>query len=78
MEKQLSTAMAILGLLLALGMSSAAFILGVQAKKAVSGQQLITVKGLAVKDVQADNAEWTVTISVTEPTFAQGLNKLRA
>ena len=78
MEKQLSTAMAVLGLLLALGMSSAAFILGVQAKKAASGQQSITVKGLAVKDVQADNAEWTVTISVTEPTFAQALNKLRA
>ena len=59
-------------------MSSAAFILGVQAKKAASGQQSITVKGLAVKDVQADNAEWTVTISVTEATFAQALNKLRA
>lgn len=78
MEKQLSTAMAVLGLLLALGMSSAAFILGVQAKKAASGQQSITVKGLAAKDVLADNAEWTVTISVTEPTFAQALNKLRA
>lgn len=78
MEKQLSTAMAVLGLLLAIGMSSAAFILGVQAKKAASGQQSITVKGLAVKDVQADNAEWTVTISVNEPTFAQALNRLRA
>ncbi|OYV20109.1 MAG: hypothetical protein CG439_608 [Methylococcaceae bacterium NSP1-2] len=35
MDKQSSIAMAILGLTLALGMSSAAFILGVQAKKAV-------------------------------------------
>ena len=78
MEKQSTTAMAILGILLALGMSSAAFILGVQAKKAASGQQSITVKGLAVKDVQADNAEWTVTISVNQPTFAEALNKLRA
>jgi uncharacterized protein len=78
MEKQLSTAMAVLGILLAIGMASAAFILGVQAKKAASGQQSITVKGLAVKDVVADNAEWTVTISVNEPTFAQALNRLRA
>jgi uncharacterized protein len=78
MEKQSILAMTTLGVLLALGMSSAAFILGVQAKKAVSGQQSITVKGLAVKDVQADNAEWTVTISVNQPTFAEALSKLRA
>ncbi len=78
MEKQSTLAMTILGILLAIGMSSAAFILGVQAKKAASGQQSITVKGLAVKDVRADNAEWTVSISVNEPTFAEALNKLRA
>jgi uncharacterized protein len=36
------------------------------------------VKGLAVKEVKADNAEWTVTVSVTQPTFAEALNKLRA
>ncbi len=77
MEKQSTLAMTILGVLLALGMSGAAFILGVQAKKAVSGQQSITVKGLAVKDVKADNAEWTVTISVNEPAFAGALNRLR-
>ena len=77
MEKNSILAMSILGVLLAIGMSSAAFILGVQAKKAASGQQSITVKGLAVKDVQADNAEWTVTISVNQPTFAEALNKLR-
>lgn len=78
MEKQSTLAMTILGVLLAIGMSSAAFILGVQVKKAASGQQSITVKGLAVKDVKADNAEWTVSISVNEPTFAEALNKLRA
>lgn len=78
MDKQPTIAMTILGLLLAIGMSSAAFILGVQAKKAASGQQSITVKGLAVKDVKADNAEWTVTVSVNEPTFADALNRLRA
>ncbi len=78
MEKQSTLAMTILGVLLALGMSCAAFILGVQAKKAASGQQSITVKGLAVKDVVADNAEWSVTVSVTQPTFAEALDKLRA
>jgi uncharacterized protein len=78
MEKQSTLAMTILGVLLALGMSSAAFILGVQAKKAASGQQSITVKGLAVTDVKADNTEWSVTISINEPTFTEALTKLRA
>jgi hypothetical protein len=77
MEKQLSTAMAVLGLLVALGMSSAAFILGVQAKKAASGQQSITVKGLAEKAITADAAEWTVSVSVTAPDFAAALAKMR-
>ncbi len=78
MEKQSTLAMTVLGILLAIGMSSAAFILGVQAKKAASGQKSITVKGLAVKDVQADNAEWTVTVSVLKPTFAEALAALRS
>lgn len=77
MEKQLSTAMAILGLLIALGMSSAAFILGVQAKKAATSQQSITVKGLAEKTITADTAEWTVSVSVNAPDFAAALAKLR-
>jgi hypothetical protein len=78
MDKQSSIAMAILGITLALGMSSAAFILGVQAKKAVSSQQSITVKGLAEKAIAADKVEWTVSISVNAPDFAQALAKLRA
>jgi len=77
MEKQSATAMAILGITLALGMSSAAFILGVQAKKTVSSQQSITVKGLAEKAIAADRAEWTVSVSVNAPDFAQALAKLR-
>jgi uncharacterized protein len=78
MEKQFSSAMAILGLTIALGMSSAAFILGVQAKKAVHSQQSITVKGLAEKAITADTAEWTVSVSVQASDFAQALAKLRA
>jgi hypothetical protein len=78
MEKQFSTSMAILGLLLALGMSSAALILGVQVKKAASSQQSITVKGLAEKAIAADRVEWTVSISVNAPDFATALAKIRA
>lgn len=77
MEKQLTYSMAILGLSIAIGMSSAAFILGVQAKKAVSSQQSISVKGLAEKSVQADTAQWTVSIYVTAPEFSQALDSLR-
>lgn len=77
MEKKYVIAMSILGLLLAGGMTFSAYILGMQARKAVPSKNQITVKGLAVKNVQADNAEWTITISVTEPTFAQALERLR-
>jgi len=81
MEKKSIIAMAVLGGLLAMGMSGAAFILGAQTKEAVAGKQQgtqITVKGLAVKDVVADSVEWTVTISVREATFAEALAKIRA
>ena len=75
-QNNLFKAMAILGILLAVGMSAAAFILGVQGKRAVSGQQSITVKGLAEKPIKADSAEWTLTISVTQASQAAALEKL--
>ncbi len=75
-NKSFFNAMTILGLLLAIGMASAAFILGVQAKRAVSGQQSITVKGLAEKPIKADSAEWTLNIGVTDATQRGALNKL--
>jgi hypothetical protein len=50
--------------------------LGVQGKRAVSGQQSITVKGLAEKPIKADSAEWTLTVSVTQPTQAAALEQL--
>jgi uncharacterized protein len=68
--------MMILGLLLAIGMASAAFILGVQAKRAVAGSQSITVKGLAEKPIKADRAEWIVGVGVIADTEAQALKKL--
>ena len=74
-QKDYSKAMMILGLLLAIGMASAAFILGVQAKRAVSGQS-ITVKGLAEKPIKADSAEWQVDVSATADTQANALSNL--
>lgn len=68
--------MTILGLLLAIGMASAAFILGVQAKRAVSGQKSITVKGLAEKPIRADSAEWSINIGVSDETQAGALGVL--
>ena len=75
-QKDFSKAIVVLGLLLAIGMASAAFILGVQAKRAVSGQQSITVKGLAEKPIKADSAEWRIDFSVVDATQAGALQKL--
>ena len=75
-SSQFPKAIIALGLLLAIGMASAAFILGVQAKRAVSGQQSITVKGLAEKPIKADSAEWAINVGVTADTQAAALEKL--
>ena len=72
-----SKAVVILGVLLALGMSSAAFIFGIQAKHIGAGKQSIAVKGLAEKPVTADYAEWTVGLRVQGSNFADALAKLR-
>ncbi len=75
-SSQFPKAIIILGLLLAIGMATAAFILGVQAKRAVAGQQSITVKGLAEKPIKADSAEWTLSLTVKDATQAGALEKL--
>ncbi len=72
-NKSFSNAIIVLGLLLAIGMASAAFILGVQAKRAVAGQQSITVKGLAEKPIKADSAEWTISVGVVADSQAEAL-----
>jgi uncharacterized protein len=72
-NKSFSNAIILLGLLLAIGMASAAFILGVQAKRAVAGQQSITVKGLAEKPIKADSAEWSINVGVAALTQAEAL-----
>ena len=75
-SKSYSNAIIVLGLLLAIGMASAAFILGVQAKRAVAGQQSITVKGLAEKPISADSATWVLNIGVTDAEQRGALEKL--
>lgn len=75
-QNNLFKAMVALGIFLAVGMSAAAFILGVQGKRAMSGQQSITVKGLAEKPIKADSAEWEITVNVTQPSQAAALEKL--
>lgn len=77
-SNQFSKAIMVLGLLLAIGMATAAFILGVQAKRAVAGQQNISVKGLAEKPIKADSAEWVVSVGATDATEAGALIKLAA
>ena len=72
-NKSFFNSMTILGLLLALSMASAAFILGVQAKRAESRQQSIAVEGLAEKPIQVDSADWTITVSVNDDTQAKAL-----
>jgi uncharacterized protein len=75
-SSQFPKAIMVLGLLLAIGMATAAFILGVQAKRAVSGQQSITVKGLAEKPIKADSAEWVISATVKDACQAGALQKL--
>ncbi|HKQ14310.1 MAG TPA: SIMPL domain-containing protein [Steroidobacteraceae bacterium] len=73
-----SRGLIVLGVLLALGMSAGAYLLGYQAKQIGGGRQSISVKGLAEKPVKADVAEWTVGVEVVGATFAEALQKSRA
>jgi uncharacterized protein len=77
MDKGIARAVIVLGLLLALGMSSAAFLLGNQARHIGSGRQSITVKGLAEKPMKADHAEWRIGVQAHGQTFAEALARLR-
>lgn len=77
MDKGLSRALIILGLLLAVGMSAAALIMGLQVRHIGSGKQSISVKGLAEKPVKADRAEWSLRLEVTGKTFPEALKTLR-
>jgi hypothetical protein len=73
-----SRGLIVLGVLLALGISAGAYLLGYQAKQIGGGRQSISVEGLAEKPVEADVAEWTVGVNVVGGTFAEALQKSRA
>lgn len=77
MDKSLARSIMILGLVLAVGMAVAGYLLGSQARHIGSGKQSITVKGLAEKPVQADRVEWHVGVRLQAPTFAEALARLR-
>src|SRR5262245_35664782 len=72
-----SRGLVVLGALLAIGMSVAAYLLGMQTKQIGSGRQSIDVKGLAEKPIKADIAEWSVGVYVEAATFADTLKKVR-
>ena len=77
MDKSLSRGLIILGATLAVGMSAAAFIFGVQAKHIGSAKQTITVKGLAEQPVESTRAEWQISVRAHGETFEEALNNLR-
>jgi len=76
-DKGISRALVMLGLLLALGMSAAALIMGLQLRHIGSAKQSITVKGLAEKPVKADSAEWSIRLDVLGKTLPEALKALR-
>ena len=77
MDKSLSRGLIILGVLLAIGMSAAAFIFGMQAKHIGSAKQTITVKGLAEQPIKATRAEWQITVSAHGESLQETLKALR-
>lgn len=77
-KQRLPGALIAFGVLLAVGMCIAAFILGTQVRNMGSGRQTISVKGLAEKAVKADHAEWQIGLQARGKTFAEALNNLRA
>jgi len=55
----------------------AAAVLGYQVKQVGGGRESISVKGLAEKPIQADQAEWSVQVQVKGATIAEALERLR-
>ena len=77
MDKSIGRGLAVLGLLLALGMSIGAFILGVQAKQIGSAKQTITVKGVAEKPIDSTSAEWQISLSARGENFSDALTQIK-
>jgi len=62
---------------LALGAIIAAAVLGAQFRSIGAGRQSISVKGLAERQVRADQAEWSIRVSVNGGTFPETLGAMR-
>lgn len=77
MDKSIGRGLAILGVLLALGMSIGAFILGVQAKQIGSAKQTITVKGGPGVPIDSTSAEWQITLNARADSFADALAQIK-
>lgn len=75
-QKQISS-LSILGVLLALGLMAAAFILGVQFKN-LRQPGTITVKGLAEKNFQSDSATWNTGVNAHGESYQEVLDLLTA
>lgn len=78
MDKSISRGLVAFGVLMALGMSLAAFILGFQTKHIGSAKQSITVKGVAEQPVKATKAEWQLVVRSNRETPQATLDALRA
>lgn len=77
MEQHSKSAWPLLGILLAVGMVAAAFVLGTQFKN-FRQPGTITVKGLAEAPHQADMAEWQVGVSVWGEDYGNAMNRAQA
>ena len=71
-----SKGLGVLGILLALGLIAAAFVLGMQFKN-FRQPGTIVVKGLAEKNYAADNAIWQTSVVVHGVTYQEALESVR-
>lgn len=67
-EKNQTSSLPVLGVLLALGLMAAAFILGVQFKN-LRQPGTITVKGLAEKNFKSDSATWNTGVEAHADSY---------
>ena len=74
-DKNGTSSLSVLGVLLAVGLMAAAFILGVQFKN-FRQPGTITVKGLAEKNFQSDSAIWRTGVSLHSNTYQVVLDSL--
>ncbi len=74
-EKSSFSGLGMLGVLLAVGLIAASFILGTQFKN-FRQPGTITVKGLAEKEFQSDSAQWSTSVTLNAGSYQQVLDAL--